>query len=251
MEEKKVTKISLPTFFLILAIIAIIIMGVFMYKLNNDKIEEIQKSTELQAQVNNLNGTIIDLQGKINTISETINSNNSNENNTITNNADNEFSSQSNSMENTSIKFSEKEIKDVLQMCLNLESAKTNGLMTIVETLGLNKNYDYSNENEANKSGFIKTAIKFSNFKEAMLKYMTEECYQNQWGDYFENEDGYLCYANVGTTGIGYKVNTIKKTENGYIANVTGTSEGSNWELTVNFTIDDTKCIIKSYEFNN
>ena len=72
MEEKNVTKISLSTFFLILAIIAIIVMGVFIYKLNNDKTAEIQKSTDLQAQVNSLNGTVSDLQGKINSISETI-----------------------------------------------------------------------------------------------------------------------------------------------------------------------------------
>ena len=74
MEEKNVTKISLSTFFLILAIIAIVAMGVFIYKLNNDKTTEVQKSTELQAQVNSLNGTISDLQGKIDTISNTINS---------------------------------------------------------------------------------------------------------------------------------------------------------------------------------
>lgn len=79
MEEKNVTKISLSTFFLILAIIAIIVMGIFIYKLNNDKSVEIQKSTELQSQVNSLNGTINDLQGKITTISETINKNSSNE----------------------------------------------------------------------------------------------------------------------------------------------------------------------------
>ena len=76
MEEKNVAKISLSTLFLILAIIVIIIMGVFIYKLNNDKTAEVQKSTELQAQVNNLNGTVSDLQGKINNISETINTSN-------------------------------------------------------------------------------------------------------------------------------------------------------------------------------
>ena len=76
MEEKNATKISLSTFFLILSIIAIIIMGIFIYKLNNDKTTEIQKSTELQAQVNSLNGTVSDLQGKIDNISKTINSNN-------------------------------------------------------------------------------------------------------------------------------------------------------------------------------
>lgn len=88
MEEKNTTKISISTFFLILAIIAIIVMGVFIYKLNNDKKAEIQKSDELQTQVNTLNGTVSNLQGKIESISRTINSNNStnNENETSTSN---------------------------------------------------------------------------------------------------------------------------------------------------------------------
>ncbi len=77
MEDKKTTKISLSTFFLILAIIAIILMGVYIYKLNNDKTAEIQKSTELKAQVNNLNGTVSQLQGKLDSISNTLVSNTS------------------------------------------------------------------------------------------------------------------------------------------------------------------------------
>lgn len=85
MEEKNVSKISLSTFFLILAIIAIIVMGIFIYKLNKDKTAEIQKSTELQSQVNSLNGTVSDLQGKIDNISNTINSNNSKQPETNTN----------------------------------------------------------------------------------------------------------------------------------------------------------------------
>ena len=89
MEEKNVTKISLSTFFLILAIIAIIVMGIFIYKLNNDKTTEIQKSTELQAQVNRLNGTVSDLQGKIDNISKTINSNNSTNTENKTNTSNN------------------------------------------------------------------------------------------------------------------------------------------------------------------
>ena len=84
MEEKNTTKISLSTFLLIIAIIAIVIMGVFIYKLNKDKTAEIQKSTELQSQVNSLNGTVSDLQGKINKVSETANQENKNE---TTNNA--------------------------------------------------------------------------------------------------------------------------------------------------------------------
>lgn len=72
MEEKNTTKISLSTFLLILAIIVILGMGVFIYKLNNDKSLEIQKSTELQTKINSLNDTVTDLQGKTNSISETV-----------------------------------------------------------------------------------------------------------------------------------------------------------------------------------
>ena len=87
MEEKNVTKISLSTFLLIIAIIAIIIMGVFIYKLNNEKTIEAQKSADLQAQVNSLNNTVNSLQGKINTISDTVSSkDNANTNNTTTDN---------------------------------------------------------------------------------------------------------------------------------------------------------------------
>ncbi len=69
MEEKNVTKISLSTFLLIIAIIAIIVMGVIIYKLNNERTMEIQKSTELQSQVNSLNGTINANSSKENTSS--------------------------------------------------------------------------------------------------------------------------------------------------------------------------------------
>ena len=82
MEEKNVKKFSLSTFLLIIALIVIIVMGVFIYKLNKDKNTEIQKSSELQAQVNSLNRTVSDLQGKITSVFETISSNISNESNT-------------------------------------------------------------------------------------------------------------------------------------------------------------------------
>lgn len=87
MEGKKVTKISLSTFFLILSLIVIIVMGIFMYKFYNEKTEATKESAELQTQVNGLNETVSNLQGKINSISETINSDNSDEN-TTTNNDD-------------------------------------------------------------------------------------------------------------------------------------------------------------------
>ena len=78
MEKKNEAKISLSSLFLILAIIVIIIMGMLIYQLNNDKLAEIQKSQALQSQVNSLNSTVNNLQGKIDSISQTINSSSNN-----------------------------------------------------------------------------------------------------------------------------------------------------------------------------
>ena len=80
MEKKNVTKISLSTVLLIIAIIVTIVMGVFIYKLNNDKKAEIKKSTELQAQVNSLNENVKDLQIKIDSINNNTSLSNLNEN---------------------------------------------------------------------------------------------------------------------------------------------------------------------------
>lgn len=76
MNEKTTKKISLSKFFLILALIVIIVMVFFMYKIYNDKNIEIKKATELQSRINDLNKTMNEYQEKINSISETTNSNN-------------------------------------------------------------------------------------------------------------------------------------------------------------------------------
>lgn len=90
MEEKKKTKIKLSTVYLILSIIAIIALGMLVYKLSSDNANEIKKSTELQSQINSLNQTVNDLQRKTennninNTVVNQSNSDNSNTNNTNT-----------------------------------------------------------------------------------------------------------------------------------------------------------------------
>ena len=77
MEEKKATTISLSTFLLILAIIIIVIMGVFIFKLSNEKTAETEKVANLNNEISSLQGTVNQLQGKIDNISNTINSNTS------------------------------------------------------------------------------------------------------------------------------------------------------------------------------
>lgn len=51
MEEKKTIKISMSTFFLIIAIIAICVMGFFIYKLNDEKTTVTEQVSELKNKV--------------------------------------------------------------------------------------------------------------------------------------------------------------------------------------------------------
>lgn len=92
MEEKKPIKVSLSVLFLILAIIAIGVMAYFMVKMNNEKIAEMEKSAKLQEQANSLNETVSTLQGKIDTIAQTIknNANQTNNSNQANANTSNE-----------------------------------------------------------------------------------------------------------------------------------------------------------------
>lgn len=86
MEEKNVIKISLSTFFIIIAMITICVMGFFIYKLNNEKTTATEQISSLNNQINNMKNTVNTLQENINTIS-TVNNPNSiiNENNTNNN----------------------------------------------------------------------------------------------------------------------------------------------------------------------
>ena len=78
MEEKKVIKISLSSFLLILAVIIIVIMGYFIYELYNDKETANNKVEELSNQLNNLEDTVNILQEGINNVSNTSQLNNIN-----------------------------------------------------------------------------------------------------------------------------------------------------------------------------
>lgn len=89
MEEKKVTKVSMSTFFLIIAIIAMVVMGVFIYKFNDDK--------------NKANNEVADLKNKVNALENTIKTNEANKNNTVVDNTSTNGTSSTSNNTNSSI----------------------------------------------------------------------------------------------------------------------------------------------------
>ena len=70
MEEKNVTRISLSTFLLILAIIIMVVMGFFIYKMYNDNQTSQKHINELNSKINNLERSTTENNQSNNTIME-------------------------------------------------------------------------------------------------------------------------------------------------------------------------------------
>lgn len=190
MEEKNVTKISLSTFFLILAIIAIIVMGVFIYKLNNDKTAEIQKSTELQAQVNSLNGTVSDLQGKIESISNTINTNSSSNITNSTTNNNNSSNSNTINKENT-----DKIAKELFEK--GSRKIREAQYTDYYEYEAANPNV----EKTINGRTYQKRNILYSEIEKKYSEIFTGDALKKVLNQRFAEVDGYLYVSYGGATG--------------------------------------------------
>ena len=69
MEDKKVIKISLSTLFLFLAIIAIVVMGIFLFKFHIENSELSEKLTKQDETISNLQNNIDNLTSQLNQIS--------------------------------------------------------------------------------------------------------------------------------------------------------------------------------------
>lgn len=201
MEEKKGIKVSLSTVFLILALIVIIAMAYYIYveKINADK-----EIATLESNAVEMQNTIKDLQDKIDTISNTINSNTSGE-------IDN--SQSNNTVDNKDYKFSDKEIKESITNYLNIFKG-AGSVEGRLEKLGLLEFGEFNN-NQLTTDNYRKTDIKYSEFKSTVMNYISEDWFNKinnnaKWEiTEFKEQDGLLYYYDSGWTGTEYKVESI------------------------------------------
>ena len=221
MEEKKVTKISLSTFLLILAIIIIVIMGVFIFKLSNEKNVETQRATELETQVSNLNRTVNNLQEKINKVSETINSENTpnvEENSVVEQPTNNPSTTVQDKYTEITSKLNEDDLFYVTDTVKNSDGSYT--LKGVIYTkLTLSK----TELENAVKNGSYKYFNQYGTDPE-YVNYSVKKNYEGH--DYafigkFKNEDRLCFYA------------TKKDSNTYYIQN--DTEFGDEWKLTDNY----------------
>lgn len=236
MEEKKTIKISLSTFFLIIAIIAICIMGYFIFKLNDDKTKESEKVSELNKQITSFENTVNSLQEKIETISNTSVSNEKNTNTNVNTNAN--------------ASFSEEQVKKAFSNYLELDANANCG--TPLDTLKKNGriNYDLSKSTVNTNNGEVTTNVKFSDYKKAMLNYVTESEFERNWTSKInlkEDSNGYLVHFQGGGGLRVYTINSINKIDDlNYTAKTTSMVENDNsTKSNENFTFT-----VKTYNGN-
>ena len=255
MEEKKTIKISLSTFFLILAIIVIVIMGVFIFKFYNDKKVADSEVKDLNNQVIGLESTINTLEGKINSLEGTINNNANNITNNIVNseNVENTQNNDDTTSNSTSKTFSNDEIKKSIQNYLDLKGASAGSPEGLLVKLELTSYGQYKDRTDDN---YIKTNIKYSDYKSKMLNYMTEQWFENKFTNYYKNIDGYLYFFDGGATGMSFDVESVNikgaYSDLNYIANVYNIHIDESKELEhVEFHIADYngKCVISYCDY--
>lgn len=183
MEKKKSTKISLSTLFLIIAIIVIYIIGCLIYKMNS-KAKQFAKNNEIQENTN---------------ISNTL---------------------QDNVAEQLAINTLDKYIE-----LSAYENSNVGPMPSILIELGLEteKNIDLLCSGITNSSEYIKSYTKYEDFKNAMLQYITEDYFLENFSQY-KNIDGYVAFCNCTANSTVLEIENLKLTSKNsetYIFDVT------------------------------
>ena len=147
------------------------------------------------------------------------------------------------------VEFSNSQIKEALQVYLELIGCQEGSPAALLEKLDL---LDNISNNNITSDGYIKTDIKYSEYKNKLLNYMSEGCFNENFTSLYKNENGLLCYFDGGATGVETKVDSVElksNTENTYVASVYDINlDDSKNYYSVEFTIDNKngKCIIAS-----
>lgn len=241
-EKKEQIKISLSTFFLIIAIIAICIMGAIIYNMNKEQ----------ERDVNNI-GTLVNRVHELE-IKERENSTEITTNSTKANVVDN----NANTNEVKTSVFTDEQVKNSIQNYFDLESSgavaglldtlKENGKLTF-DSSKWTMTGDYSNWS---------TDVKISDYKAAMLNYVSEKEYEKNWNPTKNddeiglevNSNGYIIPPQGGGEAPKYTVQNIAKANDlTYTATIKSEHPFNGTEtLTYNITVqnNDGNCVIDS-----
>lgn len=154
-----------------------------------------------------------------------------------------------NNKQNEVIKPNEtNEIQTLFESFLKIDASTYKGNVLELLNIGYDKNKDAEYEDN------LITNVKYDDYKNAMLNYVTEEFFEREYTSnigFIKSEDGYVIKPNNRGYEITYKVTgIIEKEDNSYIASITKTNEnGVTYKDTREFTVkkQNEKLVIDSF----
>ena len=231
MEDKKI-KAGTVVVWLCLVLIAVLLIGIVFitYKYTNEK-------NNLEDKLNSKDQKISELENKISKVSEVINGEDEKKTNNV---------SKTKTNTNTTKNFTDDEIKNAIQEYLYIYGIYTGVPSELLDHLGF-KDFRIGNSVD----NYYKTNIKYSEYKDKMLNYMTEKWFKDNFTRFYKNIDGYLYCFDGGGDGLYFKVKDITLkgdySDLNYIAKVDEELyEGSYEEENIEFHIENNngKCVI-------
>lgn len=140
-------------------------------------------------------------------------------------------------------------IKKTIEKFLEIDCAlHTDGILQY-----LNIGYDESNEKYDEATEMVITNVKYNDFKNAMLNYVTEEYFKKETdGRFIKDKSGYLRKSQGGGECYISTINSITKTGNlSYDVNITNTTDynDESYTETEKFTFKEynNKLVVDSY----
>ena len=207
MEKKEPVKISLPLFITIIVLLVACVAGIFMFMQNQKLDKEIDS---LKEQISKTQTEKNELQERLNDISKVAS-------NTDDNEKDKEVAT------NNKTTFSNEQVKDCLSNYFDLRTEIGDSILKKLTEKGY-LNYNPSetvNRDGTNDDGIAITKVKLSDYKKAMLNYVSEQEFNKTFShDFTVNNNGYLTYnAEIGGPGVAYTVLSVtKKDDTSYTA---------------------------------
>lgn len=215
--EKREYKISLSTFFLILAIISILVMGYAIYNLSNQKVQN-------DIKVANLEEKVSQLEKSENIVNKNDTKLDKEENNLVPSETnEHDEKTETKKIPELTDKQAKELIKKYLLICGTYEGSPIE--MVYYELYG--ESEIKTNENKKIKEDedteYIATNKKYSDYKNRMRKYMSEELFEKFKN--YRNVNGILYALDAGATGGGYSDFKVKlKTSKDNVYTYTGTA---------------------------
>ena len=128
--------------------------------------------------------------------------------------------------------FAIQEVKEAIDDYFRIFGSLKSSPYTMLEEIGLTVNVDRSYENQNNLTKFNDTKIKFTDFKDKILNYISEEQFKSKFENTYseddntiysnlKNVDGMLYVKETSSNGLATKVVDVSKIDdNKYTANV-------------------------------